>query len=341
MRKYLLPKEGNFYKANLHMHTTISDGKMTVEETKEEFLKRGYSIVAFTDHEIMVPHNDLTDDKFLAITSTEIAVNKQTDKNFSFRKTYHLNIYSPEPEQTVFDSFTINSVWLKHSRDYISDEQKQVCFNREYSIDCINQIIEEANKKGCLVSYNHPVWSLQNYSDYIDLKGVWGVEWYNHCSSRIGHVDNILPVDDLLKKGERVFPIATDDAHSLEDCFGGFVMVKAGKLEYKTIFEALKRGNFYSSNKPEIYELYIENNVMTIKTSPVKKIYFTTDRRTSKCFESNELTEASFDLKEYLSYVKDGDYDKQYVRVTIIDEFGKCAHTRAYFVNELIDEFGD
>ena len=56
MKKYLLPKEGKFYKANLHMHTTISDGRMTLEETKEEYQKRGYSIVAFTDHEVLLPH---------------------------------------------------------------------------------------------------------------------------------------------------------------------------------------------------------------------------------------------------------------------------------------------
>ena len=38
MKKYLLPKEGNFYKANLHCHTTISDGRMTVEETKRDII---------------------------------------------------------------------------------------------------------------------------------------------------------------------------------------------------------------------------------------------------------------------------------------------------------------
>ena len=34
MKKYLIPEEGKFYKANLHCHTTISDGKMTPEEVK-------------------------------------------------------------------------------------------------------------------------------------------------------------------------------------------------------------------------------------------------------------------------------------------------------------------
>ena len=35
MRKYLLPEGGNFYKANLHCHTVLSDGKKTPEEVAE------------------------------------------------------------------------------------------------------------------------------------------------------------------------------------------------------------------------------------------------------------------------------------------------------------------
>ena len=46
MRKYLLPKEGSFYKANLHCHTTLSDGKMTPQEVKDYYLKNRYNIVA-------------------------------------------------------------------------------------------------------------------------------------------------------------------------------------------------------------------------------------------------------------------------------------------------------
>ena len=37
MKKYLLPKCGNDYKANLHCHSTISDGKLTPEEIKEAY----------------------------------------------------------------------------------------------------------------------------------------------------------------------------------------------------------------------------------------------------------------------------------------------------------------
>ena len=45
----LLPEAGQFYKANLHCHTVLSDGRWTKEQVKEEYRKRGYSVVAFTD----------------------------------------------------------------------------------------------------------------------------------------------------------------------------------------------------------------------------------------------------------------------------------------------------
>ena len=38
MKKYLLPENGNFYKANLHCHTTVSDGNWTPEEVKKNYM---------------------------------------------------------------------------------------------------------------------------------------------------------------------------------------------------------------------------------------------------------------------------------------------------------------
>ena len=71
MIKYLIPKEGKFYKANLHCHTTISDGVMTPQEVKDYYKERGYSVVAYTDHCIMVPHPELNDETFLALNGYE------------------------------------------------------------------------------------------------------------------------------------------------------------------------------------------------------------------------------------------------------------------------------
>lgn len=339
MKKHLLPQKGNWYKANLHVHTTVSDGEMTPEEIKRIYLENGYSIVAFTDHEIMVPHPELTDEHFLAITSTEISTNQRVDCDFCFTKTYHMNIYSPDENKSCFNTFDQSKMWLNHSYSFITDEQKAMEMDRKYSVECMNEIIKRANDEGCLVSYNHPVWSLQDYSDYIDLKGLWGIELYNTGCARNGYFDTPQPFDDLLRRGEGVFPLATDDAHLLRDCFGGFVMVRAENLKYDTVFEALKNGDFYASTGPQIHELSIDDGVVKILTSPVKFIGLSTENRHlfAKRDEENLLTEATFDIGWHLDMLKQEANENSYIRIILVDEKGNTAYSRAYFVREILD----
>ena len=248
MKKYLLSNVGNAYKANLHVHTNISDGSMSPDEIKKIYMEKGYSVVAFTDHEIMVPHTELTDEHFVALTATEISTNNRTDCDFCYAKTYHLNIYSPDENKNCFNTFDKSKMWIEHSYQYITSEQENIQYSRVYDVQDVNKVIKMANDEGCLVSYNHPVWSLQNYSDYAELRGLWGIELYNTGCARNGYFDTAQPFDDLLRQGERIFPLATDDAHLLRDCFGGFVMIKAEKLTYNSIFTALKNGDFYFVN---------------------------------------------------------------------------------------------
>ena len=60
---HLLPTSKQ-YKANLHSHTTLSDGKRSPEELVSEYKKRGYSVLAITDHEAPYDHSDLTTPDF-------------------------------------------------------------------------------------------------------------------------------------------------------------------------------------------------------------------------------------------------------------------------------------
>ena len=73
MKKILLDENLNFYRANLHCHTTVSDGKKSPDEIKKFYMQHGYSVVAYTDHDVFIPHNDLTDDKFIALNAMEIS----------------------------------------------------------------------------------------------------------------------------------------------------------------------------------------------------------------------------------------------------------------------------
>ena len=45
MKDQILLPEGTYYKANLHCHTTLSDGHLTPQQVKEEYQKQGYSII--------------------------------------------------------------------------------------------------------------------------------------------------------------------------------------------------------------------------------------------------------------------------------------------------------
>ena len=339
MKKYLLPKAANFYKANLHVHTTVSDGDMTPEEIKRIYMEQGYSVVAFTDHEVMVPHPELTDENFVAITSTEISTNNRWDCDFCYTKTYHMNIYSPDENRSCFNSFDKNKMWLNHSYDYITPGQEKVGLDREYSVDCMNEIIKKANEEGCLVSYNHPVWSLQDHSDYIDLKNLWGVELYNTGCARNGYFDSAKPLDDLLRKNERVFPLATDDAHKLCDCFGGFVMINSDELTYEKVFCALKNGDFYASTKPEIHEISIEDGVVKVVTSPASFVGVSTACRHlfAKRSEDEPFTEVSFDMGWHFDMVKNGEDEHPFIRVTVADIHGNYAYSRAYYLDEMTD----
>ncbi len=338
MKKYLLPEKGTFYKANMHTHSTVSDGRMTPQELKKAYTEKGYSILAYTDHDILMPHNDLTDENFLALTACEIEINKMDGTpSYRFKKTYHLNLYSRDPEKKVIPVWDPTYVF-EQTKPLICEEQKKRTYARVYTVDKVNEAIALAKAEGFFVSYNHPVWSLQDYTDYSGLQGLWGVECFNSDCARVGIPDTDRPFDDLLAQGKRVFPLATDDTHYPEDCFGGFIMVKAEKLAYATVVEALEKGDFYASTAPEIKELYIEDGVVHIATSPVQSITLNTERRFAivQKGENGCVTEATFDLREYIAETESApDWKPAFFRITVKDAQGKVAYTRAYFLDEL------
>ena len=90
----------------------------------------------------------------------------------------HMNFYAKDSGSVLCPAFCEEGVWLKHSRKYVTDAMRALSRRRDYSAECFNRMIAEANAAGFLVSLNHPVWSLQNYSDYCGMKGLWGdVRW--------------------------------------------------------------------------------------------------------------------------------------------------------------------
>ena len=63
------------YKANLHSHSTLSDGKLSPEALIRAYRERGYSVLAITDHEAPYDHSAASDKDFLMITGWQMLAN--------------------------------------------------------------------------------------------------------------------------------------------------------------------------------------------------------------------------------------------------------------------------
>ena len=327
MKKFLLPEKGNFYKANLHCHTVVSDGLWTPEEVKENYMARGYSVVAYTDHEVLIPHNDLTDERFVALNGVEMEVfeNFVPARN---HKVFHMGVIALRPDcvtQPCYHRTRFVPDYVgKHRKDVVFDDTLPD-FEREYSKQGVNAMMKEAREKGFFVIYNHPMWSLENYADYSEYYHMHALEICNYSNMYSGYKDhNEKEYDDLLRLGRRISCVGGDDNHNGNpDSFGCFTMIKAEKLEYTAITDALLKGNCYASEGPEIYNLWYEDNKVYVQCSPAAQILFNTGQR--HVGRVPNAREGCFELME----------NDIYVRVTIVDEHGRCAMSNAYFLDEI------
>lgn len=340
MKHFLLPENGTFFKANLHCHSTFSDGHLTPAQIKEEYVAHGYSIVAFTDHDILIPHPELRDENFLPLNGLELEVCEASgsDDNWLTKRDCHMCFIALEPDNLVQPCYHRSDYLFRNAvnyRDQLHFDENEPDYVRVYSHECISDMMRRGREAGFFVTYNHPTWSYEGYENYIGYRGMHAMEIYNHSANRSGHHEyNPRVYEDFLKAGIRLFVISADDNHNCFDpkgpywdSCGGFTMIKADRLDYRTVTRALEEGNFYASQGPEIHGLWFEDGQIHITCSPAKRIVCTvgTRRRQARnTLPGDYLTEAVFPLNP----------DDIYVRLTVTDEQGNCADTNAYFLDE-------
>lgn len=331
--KHLLPQVERFFKANLHTHSTISDGKLTPQEVKEGYKALGYQILCLTDHNTIVNHSDMNEPDFLMLTGVEITVNSPEYTTLN-GKTYHMNFIAKDPENLWCPAKLYR--WFPVSEEYDSKIQFDN-MDLQYNKDSINALIAKANEKGFLVMYNHPTWSCQTYEDYIGLEGLWGMELRNTECCMIGHNENNARVyREILRSGRLVFPLGTDDMHFPRSLGKSWIMVGATDLSYGSVIEALEKGDFYMSCGPEIKDIYVEGNVLKVSCSDAQRISVETHGRMARVAVAADepLQEAEFNLEKYFSRVTEDPNAFIYVTVTAPD--GSYATTRPFYVKDLL-----
>ncbi len=277
---------GRWFKGNLHMHTTVSDGRRSPEEAVAWYREQGYDFVSVTDHVALTPTAHLDTSDFLTIPGTEY---HGEDASLGL---YHIVAWGMEtlplhdvatPLQVAIDAF---------------------------------------RERGALVSMAHPYWSGQTTGDLLAVEGYVGLEVFNAtCQQLNGKGVAGVHWDNLLMSGRLLWGFAVDDTHwrpERPDVGWGWVMVRAPALTRQAILQALAEGHFYASCGPSIEDLQWDGARVWVRCSPCAQVRFIGDRwhgHVVRAAPDQPLTEAEYTCKP----------EQRYLRVECVDAAGRVA----------------
>lgn len=207
---------GEYFRAQLHCHTTASDGRLTPAEAAGFYRQRGFNILCITDHARKTDVDGLSSEELLVISGREITV-----RRFPWPLGKHL-------------------VLLGDATGY----QRELL--GELSVD---------PSEGAAMAA-HPSWKGNFGSgqwterDLERLTGLRLVEIRNPHS--YPEEDMARWRRALASRGpERpLWGTAVDDLHDLHQAGTGWIEVKMSGLDRTGFFAALQRGSFYMSNGP-------------------------------------------------------------------------------------------
>ncbi len=284
-------KPGRFYKGNIHTHSTRSDGGLAPEEVIAAYRSRGYDFLALTDH-------FLEKYGFPIVDTT------------SFRDTQFTTILGAELHGPVIES---GDPW------HIVAVGLPLDFAPPAPGETGPAIAERAAAAGAFIGMAHPAWYSLSLDDALALTAAHAVEIYNTvCAMHSDRGESWHLADVLLGRGKRLLAYAADDAHFKEqpDAFAAWVQVRAEQLDPDALLAALKAGQFYSSQGPELLDIRQTGDELRIACSPTTAIYLTGRGATRRARYGDALTEATFPLAPFAG---------EACRVTVVDRAGKRA----------------
>lgn len=186
------------------------------------------------------------------------------------------------------------------------------------------ELTQRARDAGAFVSIAHPHWSGLTLADARSITAAHSVEIYNHgCAVGCDREGGGHVLDLLLSEGRDLSIIATDDTHFTEpDHFGGWVMVKAEANDSELLLEALKRGDFYSSQGPEIRAISVDDAAAHVETTAVSAIILQGQGQAATAIHGTSMTRGSVALDRFRQ--------SPWLRVTVVDSAGKRAWSNPF-----------
>jgi len=299
---------GQWFKGNLHTHSTSSDGVLSPDEVVDWYRGRGYHFLALTDHRVPSEARSVAED-FILLSGIEMdGIDPDIGLfhliGLGFEGALDLSLYQDYPD------------WLATGLS-------------------VQDTINTLRAAGAIVYLAHPYWSGEMSKDLLSLDGCFGLEiWNGACEVWDCKGLSVVHWDDLLAAGRRLWGVGADDCHwwpGRADAGLGWVWVKAEELTQAAILSALEQGHFYASSGPQIHDLQLVGNEVHVYCSPVASVDFVGNGRFSRRVVAppgKTLSEASYDLGERYT---GNEQALRYVRVACQDAQCRWAWSNPIF----------
>lgn len=281
-------KPGQFYRGNIHGHTTESDGHWTPDQYIQQYRQAGYDFVAITDHFMQRFDYPLID------------TTKYRTEDFTTLLGAELH----------HDQIKFGTIWHMLAVGLPLDFAP---YDKE---ETIADVIRRALDAGAFVAVPHPNWYTLTVEDFETLGQVHAVECYNGTADRYndrGYSWHY--IDTLTALGHRVGALAVDDLHmdvNRDDFMRGWVYVKATELTPEALLNALKAGHYYASTGAQLHNIeVIGQEKILVECSPAQTVMAIGDGPWTVGQHGHGITKVELDISRWKS--------PQYCRVTVID----------------------
>jgi len=288
-------EELNTYKANLHTHSTSSDGKISLPEIVNIYRKEGYDILAATDHRTTNRVSEIDSGDLLLMSGME---------------------FHPAGPRGIM----LHLVALNVPEDFENPSELPY-----------QEAIERVRQAGGECILAHPYWSGFNCVDIMKIKNIIGIEVYNTSTRYIGKAYNMQVWDNILQLGYHLPGVAVDDTHNPRDFFGGWTMICAKEKTSTAVMNALKSGSFYASQGPDFHKISFENNIFSVECSPCEELIVMSNCNCCFCGNMSGLEattpEERYETKKITSYEVEIPTNRglTYLRCQIRDKEGRYA----------------
>ena len=310
---------GEWLKAALHTHSTVSDGTLSPQRLVQSYEESGFDVVAITDHWRLAEVEPT--DRVVTVRAAELGWDVRRP-NYPTQSAEFL-VYGIDhvPDDPGGD----RANWY-----FSSEDNYEVRTFPDLTTGC-----SWAAAQGAVVYVAHPYWNGLDVHDIADQQGYAGLEVFNaSAEDETGRGDSSPWWDALLRAGHPVFGIATDDQHyPLFELGNAWTMVRAAERSEAAVVEALRAGATYLSEGPVIHDVTLTAEGVEVTCSPARQVRMQTEEEWGSAVTAGPGGRRQGRVLEVdgrgliTRALLDGQGDRIYRRVSVVDEHGRRAWT--------------